>query len=660
MLNIGNFSFGFRSGLIGTIGASLIIALIAGLIVRLVRGTDFKQKDMKNAGLINSFLYVGSFMIVGSMLMFMQDYPDAMPIVAITGSLIALITGILLYCLVDFLRPVGLAFAYTGLAILPFWFFAFHELGTAPELAFFFAILASTIGYLLVAGLTRSILAGWISYLLLLIFGAALPITGKGLLYTSYLLPFLVALFALICWARRVKWLPVGFRQPSRALAYFAVPAILFFALPILLTEGVAKELPLLRSIILFLAVIHYLIAWLIEKKRSALVATRIIFQCFLIAVISDITGYALFSWGNNLNPSAGIAISIIWLVGSLIQTIISLFIPANSESDAGIEKAMLVVSLACIAFTPAFCQGLSIQVYGVIGLAMCAVIAILGILITIKKRNLNWGFATLVALLAAPFMVQLIVDAGWNYWAYYVIYAAISAIVLISYIGLRKVQATAAYHIALSGIIACAVIAVLSDMRWYSVTWPCVPFAVAAAELAILGVISQKKDCYELSAYSTATAVYFFVGSLAQVSPEASAIVNHPHYLKDSIFGLALGGSIMGVGLFREFGNKNSARQIAGYIIMTVIMLDAAASGHTVNSLVAPLILLFAQLISMILGFATDRKWLTIASACVAAFDVVFLMGSSNWLTFGIVGIVMIGIVIGILIRANNKPQQQ
>ena len=92
----------------------------------------------------------------------------------------------------------------------------------------------------------------------------------------------------------------------------------------------------------------------------------------------------------------------------------------------------------------------------------------------------------------------------------------------------------------------------------------------------------------------------------------------------------------------------------------MTVIMLDAAASGRTADSLVAPLILLFAQIVSMVLGFATDRKWLTIASSCVAAFDVIFLMGSSNWLTFGIVGIVMIGIVIGILIKANNKPQQQ
>ena len=104
MLQMSNFSFDYRSGLVGFLGTSLIIALIAGLIVRLVRGTDFKRKDIKNSGLINAFLYVGSFMIVGSMLMFMQDYPTAMPIVSIVGSTLLLFIGLILYGFVDFLQ----------------------------------------------------------------------------------------------------------------------------------------------------------------------------------------------------------------------------------------------------------------------------------------------------------------------------------------------------------------------------------------------------------------------------------------------------------------------------------------------------------------------------------------------------------------------------
>ena len=661
MFSISDFPFYFRSGLIGAIGSSLIIALIVGLIVRLVRGTDFKQKDMKNAGLINAFLYIGSFMIVGSMLMFMQDYPTVMPVISIVGSLILLTCGLLLYGLVDFLRPVGLAFAYTGLAIMPFWFFAFYELGAAPDLAFFVASLTTMVGYLLVAGLTRSQLAGWISYILLFLFGATLPMPTKALFYTACLLPFPVALFAAICWARRVKWLPVGFRQATSVVARFGVPIIAFFAWPFLMASNVSNDAPFLRSIFFALGALHYLIAWLLEKKRAMLVVARIIFQCFLAALIGDITGYSLFNWYGKTNMGASIAIAIIWLVGSLIQTILSLFVPTKNEDEAKTERVMLGVSLGCIAITPVFCQGLTTQAFGAVSLAMTSVVAILGILITIAKKNLAWGFATLIALLAMPFEVNLITNASWSYWVYYAIYAAISTLALIVYAaGLRKVQVRCAFRIAMTAIIASAVIAAFCDGRWYGYSWPCIPCAVAALQFALLGIASNKSSCYEMSIYSIATAACLFTGSLAHLSPEADKIVNYPHRLGDSLFGLALGGAILGVGLFREFAKKNSARQIVGFVLMSVIMFDAASSGVSEHSLLAPIMLLVAEIITLFIGLITDRKWMAIASASIAAFDVIFFMGSSNWLTFGLVGIAMIGVVVGILVKNNSKPQQQ
>ena len=660
MLQMSNFSFDFRSGLIASIGSSLIIALITGLIVRLVRGDDFKQRNMKNAGLINAFLYVGSFMLVGSMLMFMQDYPTAMPVVSIFGSLFILCIGLILYKCVDFLRPVGLAFSYTGLAILPFWFYAFHEFGCTPELGFFFASLASTIGYILVATLTSSQLAGWVSYLWLLTFGTVLPITGTALIYTSIIIPMVVALFALICWSRRVKWLPVGFRQASSILSYAAVPVVAFFILPFFMIDSSYESTPLIRSIFFFLAMVHYLVAWLIQKNRTMLVVARIIFQVLLIALISDITGYSVLSYNGNSSIATGIIISAVWLTGSLIQTIISLFAKNRTEAEVNTEHTMLAVSLVCIGITPLFCQGLPGQAMGVIFLAMSLVVAILGILITYAKKNLVWGFATLIALLAVPFELNAISGVTWCIWAYYGLFALIGTLTLIIYAAvLKKIQVQCAFRIALTGIIASATLgAFAGSMITVSGDWPCVPVAIAAAQLAFLGLASNRKDSYELGAYAAATAIYLFIDSLSGLSQEANQVFGSPHYLKDSIFGLLLGGSILGVGLMREGDKKNSARQIVGYCVMSVIMFDAAVSGADSKSQLASALLIVAELITMFIGLATDRKWMAIASASIVAFDVMFLIGSQNWLTFGLVGVGMIGTVIWVLAKNNRTPK--
>ena len=660
MLQMSNFSFDYRSGLVGFLGTSLIIALIAGLIVRLVRGTDFKRKDIKNSGLINAFLYVGSFMIVGSMLMFMQDYPTAMPIVSIVGSTLLLFIGLILYGFVDFLRPVGLAFAYTGLAIIPFWFYAFHEFGMPSDYSLFFSGLATTISYIVVAALTRSQLAGWISYLCLFSIGALLPISGDAYVYCACLLPMLVALLAMVCWTRRVKWLPVGFRQATSVLAYAAVPAIAFFVVPYFAIDSSISKTPLLRSLFFFFASIHYLVAWLIEKKRALLVISRILFQVLLIALISDITGYSLLSFNHENSLGAGIAIAAIWLTGSLIQTIISLFAKTETESEASTEHAMLAVSLVCIGLTPFFCQGLDGRAIAVIFLAMSLVVAILGILISVKKKNLAWGFATLFALLLVPFEVNGIAGSVWNFWIYYAAFAAISTLALIVYTAvLRKVQVICAYRIALTAIIACAALGAFSaSLTGFNGDWPCVPVIIAAAQLALLGLASGRDDCYELSIYSTAAAVYLFTYSLGDLSYDIRQVLDSPHYLGDAIFGLMLGGSVLGVGLARDRDKKNSARQIVGFICMSVIMVDAAASAADCKTQLAPLILAGAELITMFIGLATDRKWMGIASACIVAFDVMFLMNSQNWLTFGLVGAGMIGTVVWMLAKSNRTPK--
>ena len=645
--------------MIASIGSMLIIALITGLIVRLVRGDDFKRKDIKNAGLLNAFLYVGSFMLVGSMLMFMQDYPTAMPIVSIVGTSIVLLVGLLLYGLVDFLRPVGLAFSYTGLAILPFWFFAFHEFGCTPELSFFLSALVSTIGYIVVTAITKSQLGGWVSYLWLLAFGACLPLTGNAHAYAGCLLPMLVALFAMICWTRRVKWLPVGFRQASSIVAYAAVPAVALFILPYFLIENGAENAPLLRSLFFFLASIHYLVDWLIEKKRALLVVSRILFQVFLIALISDITGYSLLNISKE-NTAASVAIAIVWLAGSLIQTIISLFAKTKTEAEAKTERAMLVVSLTCIGITPLFCQGLPVQATSAIFFAMAIVVAILGVLIAILKKNLAWSFATLFAILFMPFAVEGMMAIKWNMWVYYAIYAFISALSLILYAALlRKVQVHCSYRLALTAIIACAVLGAFGGSLFaYTGSWPCIPVAIAAMESALLGLASGRNDCYELSIYSVAAAIYLFIISLCELSGDVKAFFDAPHYLKDAILGLLIGGSLIGAGLLRESGKKNGARQIVGFILMSLIMIDAATCGSYEKSQVAPLMLVGAELITMFVGLATDRKWMGIASACIIAFDVMFLMNSQNWLTFGIVGIGMIGVVVWMLAKNNRTPK--
>ncbi|MBR3323054.1 hypothetical protein IKG13_03295, partial [Candidatus Saccharibacteria bacterium] len=223
MLLFGTGLFSNIFGIVENFLPFIIIILIVSLIDRYSKGkktdygyvkpgealmADVPENKPDNSGAMNALLYIGSFLIVGSMFLFIRDEPRLMPVILMIVTLLTFTAGSLLFRFVKFLRPVGLAFTYTAMVLFPTWFYAFREFGLGEEVSMLLTSLFSMLAYAVSAVVINSKVAGWLSYIFLILFGWSFAASIDTVTYSSKLInyaffiwPCIVAILPNIFWS---------------------------------------------------------------------------------------------------------------------------------------------------------------------------------------------------------------------------------------------------------------------------------------------------------------------------------------------------------------------------------------------------------------------------------------------------------------------------
>ncbi|MBR3378247.1 hypothetical protein IKG50_02880 [Candidatus Saccharibacteria bacterium] len=675
MLLFGTGLFSNIFGIVENFLPFIIIILIVSLIDRYSKGkktdygyvkpgealmADVPENKPDNSGAMNALLYIGSFLIVGSMFLFIRDEPRLMPVILMIVTLLTFTAGSLLFRFVKFLRPVGLAFTYTAMVLFPTWFYAFREFGLGEEVSMLLTSLFSMLAYAVSAVVVNSKVAGWLSYIFLILFGWSFAASidtvtydSKLINYAFFIWPCIVAILPNIFWSFRVKWLPVPFRSATKTIAEVLTPVFVSIAVLSLFSADMDKY-PMLRTITASIAIVNGLISWFATKKRGALVTLRFYIQALIIFIVADATGYSIISGITSENTAISLSIAIVWLVSFLFQVICSLFIPQRNEEEKKLERAILVTSLVGIFAAALFCLNFEMAARAISLIAVASVVTMLSILIAIRYRNANWLIATVFAISFIPFQISQLASISLDNWVFFIIYTAITLVFIIVYAILKLMQADkkgginfAITAVIVSGSVCLAVTGALRH--------PEASLLAAAIELALIGLISGKRALFEASTYIAACSISALIGSLTRIS-----------YYSDTSTSLAISAiqtniialPILCFGFFKEYRTKNKARTIIGYIFLALVMFTIASVSNYEKIYIWPLIFILEEVILLVVGILLKYQWMSIASAILVVITTLELTGgfsSSIWLL--LIGVALIGFVAWQLAR-NAKKQ--
>lgn len=658
----------------------IIIVLVISLIERYKNGkktnygyvkpgetlmADVEDEKPENSSAMNLLLYIGSFLIVGSMFLVIRDEPRLMPITVIIVTLLSYIIGSILYRFVSFLRPVGIAFAYTAIILFPTWFYAFKEFGLSEEISMMLASLFSTLAYAGAAVIIESRVAGWLSYIFFTLFGwafAASLDTASGstnlLGYAIFIWPCLISVLANIFWSLRVKWLPVPFRKATKAIAEYVTPIIMTFAVLSVFALGMTK-CPMIRTITASIAIINGLISWFTSKKRGAIIALRFYIQALIIFIIADATHFSVIDAFNSSNDAVSLSMAIVWMIGFLFQIICSLFVPQRNDAEKSFEKAVLVTSLAGIFLTTLFCLNFDTIPRAISIVVVSGIVALIGILIAICRQNVSWLIATVLALNFIPLGISQLIPVDFFDWVFFIIYTALALVLIIVYAIMRIMQANrdnsfsfAIAAIVTSGIACFEITSVLGHVE--------AGLLATAVELALVAIISKKYILFEIAGYAAACS--------------ASALLSNTtkaYYSKNADLALGIASAqaniialpLLAFGFGKEYKSKNKVRTVFGYIILSFVMFIISSIASFEHNYVWPIVFIIEEIALLTVGIFLRYQWMSIASSILVIITTLELTGgfdSSIWLL--LIGVGMIAFVSWQLVRANKKqpPTQQ
>jgi hypothetical protein len=672
MFLLGELLFGSVFHLFEAFLPFVIIGLIVSLIVRnskgkqtaygyvkpgeaLMEGTDpnAKVSTPNNATSLNILLYVGSFLIVGAILLLIKDEPKLVPFITIFATIVAYAAGILIYRFVEYLRPVATAFTYTSMILFPLWYYAFTEIGLASEVALFISTIITFFAYAGAAVGIDSRMAGWLSYIWFILCGW----TGASMIdahasrhaittYAFFIWPLIAAIFPTICWSCRVKWLPVAYRKATKFFAQWLTPIFALFTLLTIATPNIASECPALRIIASSLAVAISLIGWLANKKdRVLLVSLRIYLHMLILMIVADATNYSLH-FGKA--AASDVAIVITWLIGWLGQTICSLFIPQRTESDKSIEKSILAFSLVGIFSTWFFCFNFDQIPYAIILIAIVTVITILGALIGWRYKNISWLNASVLGVMAIPLITfSELMPSGDHSWAIFTTYTILTMIFIGLYAVIKNIQPQRSLGVVttatVTGSVVCIIALASNDL--ISLGW-----LLAAIDMALVSVIAKKYAMLEWSAYLAAVSLSSFIGQFNKWTSESSltivAVQAHIIALPLIIFGF-----------FKE-RSTSGARKVLGFLALALTMFFIASGANLASNYAVPLIAIFDYVAFIILGVFAKHQWMYITSSVLLVITTLELTGGFNGIWLLLIGIGLI-VFVAFQLTKNAKKQQ-
>ena len=637
----------------------------------------------------NILLYLGSFLLVMAMILFISNEDDSLVApTAIILTLLFYLGGIALFKTVPYLKSVGKSFAYTASAVFPFWVISFTTFGLTEQVAWIVASIISLSVFIIDSLIFKSKVTAAFAYIWLFVLTWSCTPSGNAVFatYWAILAPMVLSLVPTLLWLGKPGWLPVSFRKATQIFGMVLTPlfsAVLSFTFFI---SDFPESHPFLRSLIVAILLVYALLHWLKGQKYGFFVFARLVAQLLIFTVVADILQYTFFDYSpyysyyaTGVNETTSIMVAIVWLTGCLAQSLIALFIPKKNDTAIRAEHAMEVISLAGILVTPALTYNL--ENGALIQLLILSFVSILGVIYSAVHKNILWSIATLIGLLLIPTVLSDLFEIRSMNWLLVAYFAVYGLLALLGYAASRKRQPLHGFVLTLVEVIIAGFVVVVAsaDENFVEIGW-----LTLAVLFTIFGYLSGKNWLYELAIYSGALCVFSLVGTVGGAIAKANApayeirtncmndyytrtncIDSRPSFAENAELAIStvrafvMPIALLAVSFWKERGINSDLKKwrfLAGYILLSLSLLVIGWNGEGYWMLPS----LIAQVAFLVYSVFKDKSWLVWTTIAVLAISMISLSGGYIYVWFGVLGIVLILIVVWRLTKLNAQKQRE
>lgn len=637
----------------------------------------------------NILLYLGSFLLVMAMILFISNEDDSLVApTAIILTLLFYLGGIALFKTVPYLKSVGKSFAYTASAVFPFWVISFTTFGLTEQVAWIVASIISLSVFIIDSLIFKSKVTAAFAYIWLFVLTWSCTPSGNAVFatYWAILAPMVLSLVPTLLWLGKPGWLPVSFRKATQIFGMVLTPlfsAVLSFTFFI---SDFPESHPFLRSLIVAILLVYALLHWLKGQKYGFFVFARLVAQLLIFTVVADILQYTFFDYSpyysyyaTGVNETTSIMVAIVWLTGCLAQSLIALFIPKKNDTAIRAEHAMEVISLAGILVTPVLTYNL--ENGALIQLLILSFVSILGVIYSVVHKNILWSIATLIGLLLIPTVLSDLFEIRYMNWLLVAYFAVYGLLALLGYAASRKRQPLHSFVLTLVEVIIAGFVVVVAsaDENFVEIGW-----LTLAVLFTIFGYLSGKNWLYELAIYSGALCVFSLVGTVGGTIAKANApayeirtncmndyytrtncIDSRPSFAENAELAIStvrafvMPIALLAVSFWKERGINSDLKKwrfLAGYILLSLSLLVIGWNGEGYWMLPS----LIAQVAFLVYSVFKDKSWLVWTTIAVLAISMISLSGGYIYVWFGVLGIVLILIVVWRLTKLNAQKQRE
>lgn len=381
------------------------------------------EKERRTLKNLNALLYVGSFLIVAAMALFVTlTMPATVKLVSLAAVIAAFyIAGLSLHARVERLRPAALAFVGTGLAILPFFGLALTSLGgVSTSVAWFATSVIGIIAYGVAAVRLQSQLVSFLTMAFILSFAlSSVSTLGLGMMW-YFIVLIGVSLVLNTIHYLAPKSIPQIFTQPVEQTAKIATPVTLIASLVLHYKADLY-----MYEVLFALGTLHYIVTWLESRLAVYEVLARTLAHITVLLIASDLAGQIGGNDGNLL-------FNLVWFTAALLQVFYSL-LRVRVSNAGSLKREAGIVGATFALFIYQLPSWLILDDTSILLVGALTTIGLLAALVWKRFRQPEWLYLTLAVSVALPFIIGLdIVSPPLEYGMFAVIFTVLGALGLI------------------------------------------------------------------------------------------------------------------------------------------------------------------------------------------------------------------------------------
>jgi hypothetical protein len=247
------------------------------------------KRSLRNLNLI---LYIASFLLVAAGALFVASSSSAMVKLIGVCIIIAIfyLAGYIIYTKVERLRPAGLAFLGTGLALIPFAGFAFQDFSNlSATTSWLITSIVGLVAYFAAAILLQSQLVSYLTMAFVLSLVGSTTATGTQAIVWQFVAIIGISLIASIVAYFKPQWLPSIFSRPIEHTGQIVTPVALVASLTIFDRLRITDY-----EIVFAIATLHYVVAWLQSRTITYETIVRVLAYIVVSLLVWDVTESSL------------------------------------------------------------------------------------------------------------------------------------------------------------------------------------------------------------------------------------------------------------------------------------------------------------------------------------------------------------------------------